>query len=98
MKNLVSTDWLEKNLENVRVLDASWHMPSSNRNAKDEFAKGHIKNSLFFDLDKKSCQRSSLPHMLPSNDAWEKSISNFGIKISLTTLDDYYDYFKEYKK
>ena len=82
MKNLVSTDWLEKNLENVRVLDASWHMPSSNRNAKDEFAKGHIKNSLFFDLDKKSCQRSSLPHMLPSNDAWEKSISNFGIKNS----------------
>ena len=25
-------------------------------------------------------------------------ISNFGIKISLTTLDDYYEYFKKYKK
>ena len=25
-------------------------------------------------------------------------ISNFGIKISLRTLDDYYDYFKDYKK
>ena len=33
MKNLVSTDWLEKNLENVRIFDGSWHLPASNRNA-----------------------------------------------------------------
>ena len=48
MKNLVSTDWLEKNLENVRILDGSWHLPASNRNALNEFELAHIKNSKFF--------------------------------------------------
>ena len=28
---LVSTDWLENNLSKVKVLDASWHMPSTKR-------------------------------------------------------------------
>ena len=65
MKNLVSTDWLEKNLNNVRILDASWHMPSTGRNPMDEFLNIHIQNANFFDLDKTSNQSSNLPHMLP---------------------------------
>ena len=44
MKNLVSTDWLEKNLDNVRIFDGSWHLPNSSRNALDEFKSAHIKN------------------------------------------------------
>ena len=35
--NLVSTEWLEKNLNTVKIFDASWHMPSTNRNAKNEY-------------------------------------------------------------
>ena len=35
--NLVSTEWLEKNLNAVKIFDASWHMPSTNRNAKNEY-------------------------------------------------------------
>ena len=50
MKNLVSTDWLEKNLENVRVFDGSWHLPSSNRSAINEFHSAHIKNSIFLSI------------------------------------------------
>ena len=73
MKNLVSTDWLEKNLENVRILDGSWHLPVSNRNALNEFELAHIKNSNFFDIDKYSNQESNLPHMLPKKDHWEES-------------------------
>jgi thiosulfate/3-mercaptopyruvate sulfurtransferase len=80
MKNLVSTNWLEKNIENVRILDASWHMPNSNRNAYDEFLQGHIENTNFLDLDKTSKLNSSLPHMLPSKDYWENVISDFGIQ------------------
>ena len=30
--NLVTTDWLNKNIDKVKIFDASWHMPSSNRN------------------------------------------------------------------
>ena len=29
--SIVSTKWLDKNLNNVKVIDASWHMPNINR-------------------------------------------------------------------
>ena len=82
MRNLVSTDWLEKNLENVRVFDGSWHLPSSNRSALNEFHSAHIKNSNFFDIDKNSNHKSSLPHMLPEKNDWEKIMSELGVKNS----------------
>ena len=82
MKNLVSTDWLEKNLNNVRIFDGSWHLPNSNRTALDEFKVAHIKNSNFFDIDKNSSHESNLPHMLPKKDNWEKIMSELGIKNS----------------
>ena len=47
MRNLVSTEWLEKNLDKVRIFDGSWHLPASNRNAEHEFKSAHIKNSVF---------------------------------------------------
>ena len=82
MKHLVSTDWLEENLENVRILDGSWHLPNTNRNPLNEFKLAHIKNSNFFDIDKNSNHKSNLPHMLPKKDDWEKIISELGIKNS----------------
>ena len=63
---LFSTSWLEKNLKKVKILDASWHMPSANRDPHKEFLNEHIENSQFFDLDKNSELNSALPHMLPS--------------------------------
>ena len=49
MKQLVSTDWLEKNIDKVKILDASWHLPNSNRKAEEEYKLNHIQNSIFFD-------------------------------------------------
>jgi len=80
--SLVSTEWLEKNLKNVRIIDASWHMPGSKKNADKEFLKIHIENTVFFDLDKYSDEESSLPHMMPDKDKWEKIVSDQGIKNS----------------
>ena len=77
--SLVSTEWLEQNLKNVKILDASWHMPASNRNGFEEYKIEHISNSIFFDLDKNSDQNSSLPHMLADSLIWEKNISHLGI-------------------
>ena len=82
MKQLVSTDCLEQNLENVRILDASWHLPNLNRNALNEFNSSHIKNAIFFDIDKNSNHSSSLPHMLPKKNDWENVMSELGIKNS----------------
>ena len=63
MKQLVSTDWLEKNIDKVKIFDASWHLPNSNRKAEEEYKLNHINKSIFFDIDKYSNQNSSLPHM-----------------------------------
>ena len=77
--SLVTTDWLEKNLKNVKILDATWHMPNSNKNAAQEFFNSHIQGAQFFDLDKNSDEENSVPHMLPSKEKWQETVSNYGI-------------------
>ena len=66
-KTLVSTEWLAAHLRDpdLRVLDASWYLPDAGRDAKAEYAAGHIPGARFFDIDEISDQRSALPHMAP---------------------------------
>ena len=78
--SLVDTNWLENNLNNVKIIDCSWHMPQVNRNGFEEFKKQHIPNSIFFDLDKNSKLDTDLPHMLTDKNLWEKIVSEMGIK------------------
>ena len=78
--SLVDTNWLENNLNNVKIIDCSWHMPQINRNGFEEFKKQHIPNSIFFDLDKNSKLDTDLPHMLTDKNLWEKIVSEMGIK------------------
>ena len=77
---LVSTDWLSENKNNVKIIDASWHLVK-NRNAVEEYNKEHIENAIFFDLDKNSNQKKDLPHghFLPSVSDHEETISEMGI-------------------
>ena len=82
MKQLVTTDWLNKNIEKVKILDASWHLPNTNRNSFEEYKTEHILNSIFFDIDKNSNQKTNLPHMLPSKEDWEMIVSDLGISNS----------------
>ncbi len=77
--SLVSTEWLDNNHSEVKIIDASWHMPNTNRNAYEEYKKEHIKNAIFFDIDKFSNKKTELPHMLPNEEEWEKIVSNLGI-------------------
>ena len=78
--SLVETDWLEKNINKVKIIDCSWHMPQTKRNGFEEYKKQHIKNSIFFDLDKNSKKDTDLPHMLVKINNWEKIVSKMGIK------------------
>ena len=50
---LVSTEWLAARLgrADVRVVDGSWYLPSSGRDAASEYAAGHIPGAVLFDLD-----------------------------------------------
>ena len=77
--SLVSSDWLENNIDKVKLIDCSWHMPNVKRNGYEEYIKEHIPGSIFFDLDKYSDTNTDLPHMLPGLTNWEKIISNLGI-------------------
>ena len=82
MSKLVSTNWLQENSSKVKIFDATWCLPTSNRNPQKEFELRHIENSLFFDLDKFSNHKSDLPHMLPEVRDWEKTLSSLGIENS----------------
>ena len=77
--SLVETDWLEKNLNNVKIIDCSWHMPQSNRDGFKEYKNQHIPNAIFFDLDQNSKKDTDLPHMLVNKIDWEKIVSKMGI-------------------
>jgi hypothetical protein len=48
MRPLVSTEWLDKNINNVRIFDASWHLPNNKRQAYEEYKKGSYKKFTFF--------------------------------------------------
>ncbi|MBL3673055.1 3-mercaptopyruvate sulfurtransferase [Paracoccus aerius] len=66
-KTLVSTEWLAAHLNDpdLRILDASWHMPATGRDARAEYDTAHIPGARFFDIDAISDKRSALPHMAP---------------------------------
>ncbi len=77
---LVETDWLEKNINSVKILDCSWHMPQTKRKGLEEYKNQHIQNSIFFDLDANSKREIDLPHMLVNQIDWEQIVSKMGIR------------------
>jgi thiosulfate/3-mercaptopyruvate sulfurtransferase len=81
MDDLVSTAWLAAHLgdPDVRVLDGSWHMPQARRDPRAEFLAAHIPGAAFFDIDGIADRGSSLPHMLPTADAFAEAVGGLGI-------------------
>lgn len=78
---LVETDWLEAELgaPDLVILDASWHFPVEQRNARAEFEAGHIPGAVFFDIDEIADTDSPLPHMLPETEAFAAHMHRLGI-------------------
>jgi len=78
---LVSTSWLASRLGSpeLRVLDGSWYLPGSGRDPAAEYRAGHIPGAVFFDLDANSDPGTTLPHMLPSEDQFARSMSALGL-------------------
>ena len=81
---LVSSDWLAAALgrPGLRVLDGSWYLPGSGRDASREYAEAHIPGALFFDLDAISDPSVSLPHMLPPAESFAEAMSALGLSDS----------------
>ena len=78
--SLVETDWLEENINNVKIIDCSWHMPQTKRDGFTEYQINHIPGAIFFDLDFNSKKDTELPHMLVEINDWKEIVSKMGIK------------------
>lgn len=78
---LVSTDWLAKHLNDpdLRVLDASWYLPNTGRDARAEYDAAHIPGARFFDIDDISDARSDLPHMAPEPEKFMSRLRAMGV-------------------
>ena len=79
--DIVSTEWLNAHLgsPDIAIIDASWHLPTAKRDAKAEFAAGHIPGAQVFDIDAISDTASNLPHMLPSPEKFSSIVRKLGI-------------------
>ncbi|KEJ90844.1 3-mercaptopyruvate sulfurtransferase [Sulfitobacter donghicola] len=80
-KTLVSTEWLAQHLKDpdIRVLDASWYLPTDERDPKAEYDAAHIPGARFFDIDEISDGRSSLPHMAPPIEKFMSRMRALGV-------------------
>jgi len=78
---LVSTDWLASHLSapDVRVVDATWFMPGSDRDARAEYDAQHIPGAVFFDIDEIADTESGLPHMLPPAEKFASRVRRLGL-------------------
>jgi thiosulfate/3-mercaptopyruvate sulfurtransferase len=81
MNALVSTEWLAEHLgeTNLTVVDSSWFMPASGRDARAEYEAAHIPSARFLDIDAVSDRSNPAPHMLPSAEQFGTAMEELGI-------------------
>ena len=79
--SIISSSWLNEHLQapDVKILDASWYLPTENRFPELEFKKEHIPGATFFDIDEICASNSDLPHMLPSPEKFASQVRRLGI-------------------
>lgn len=65
----------------VVPIDASWYMPNSPHNGKEQFLKEErIPGAGFFDLDKVALPDSKYPHMLPPYLVFKEAVAELGLQ------------------
>lgn len=85
---LVSAEAAHRLLQSTKVVpvDATWYMPNSPMNARDQFAQERLPGAVFYDLDKIACPTSKYPHMLPPQRIYEEELGKLGISNSSPVL------------
>jgi thiosulfate/3-mercaptopyruvate sulfurtransferase len=78
---LVTAAWLNERLgrANLKAVDASWYLPSQNRDGRAEFLAGHIPGAVYFDIDAVVDRSTDLPHMLPDEAAFAAAAGALGL-------------------
>jgi thiosulfate/3-mercaptopyruvate sulfurtransferase len=78
---LVSTQWLAEHRDapDVKVVDATWFLPTLARDARAEYAQAHIPSAVYFEIDDIADDQSALPHMLPSPVKFSSRMRKLGL-------------------
>lgn len=78
---LVGTGWLAEHLAHpqLRIVDASWYLPSMGRNGRSEYESAHIPGSIFGDLEQLADEQAPYPHTMPSPDLLASRLGALGI-------------------
>uniref|UniRef100_A0A4X2K0K7 Mercaptopyruvate sulfurtransferase n=1 Tax=Vombatus ursinus TaxID=29139 RepID=A0A4X2K0K7_VOMUR len=79
---LVSAKWVAKSLKEsqpLKLLDASWHLPTLKREPRQEFEEGHIPGAAFFNIDLCSDRTSPYNHMLPDAAEFAEYVGKLGV-------------------
>jgi len=78
---LVSTEWLADHMSapDVRIVDASYHLPATNRDPRAEYEESHIPGAVFFDISDICDENNDLPHMLPSPEKFASRVRKLGL-------------------
>lgn len=79
---VVTTEWIAARLgaPAIRVVDGSWYLPGTGRDAATEYSAGHIPGAVFFDIDASSDPDTRLPHMLPAADRFAERMASLGLR------------------
>src|SRR3974377_1497809 len=91
MLSLVSTAWLAERLgsSDLVLFDASWYLPSEQRNAAAEYRRARLPGARFFDIDLIADVEATLPHMAPTAARFEHQLSALGVANDATVV--FYD-------
>ena len=78
---LVQVDTLRAELgrSSLKLIDATWFMPDTGRDAQTEYAAGHLPGAVFFDIDIVAERLSPLPHMLPTPAVFADAVGALGV-------------------
>jgi thiosulfate/3-mercaptopyruvate sulfurtransferase len=81
MESLVSTEWLasESGASDLRIVDASWHMPGSGRDPQAEYLGGHIPGAVLMDLSDLVDSAAPVANTLPPAEKFASRMQSLGL-------------------
>jgi thiosulfate/3-mercaptopyruvate sulfurtransferase len=81
MDDFVTTEWLAGNLgaDDLAIVDCTAFLPTTPRDARAEFAQGHIPGARFLDIAEVANKSHPAPHMLPSAADFGAAMERLGV-------------------
>ncbi len=81
MDNLVTPEWVADGARanDLRLVDASWHLPDTGRDARAEYEAGHIPGAVFMDLGELVDPGAATDNTLPTAEKFASRMQGLGL-------------------